>query len=185
MKKGIIIGIIFIIVIAVGIFLSIKDKNDPTKTNSAAQTADLYKDKSSRELALMCDVQEHLVMHIHPILKIFIDGQAQEIPANIGVEGLSGDSTHEQAKASATCLHFLHTHDASGTLHVESPVPMDYSLGDFFAVWGKTFTKDQILDSKVDDKHHIHFIVDGQENSDFENLILKDKQQIEIKYEAI
>ena len=39
---------------------------------------------------------------------------------------------------------FLHTHDSSGVIHVESPVIKDYTLGQFFDVWGVLLTKNQI-----------------------------------------
>jgi hypothetical protein len=34
----------------------------------------------------------------------------------------------------------LHVHDTSGVIHVESPTVRDYTLGEFFAVWGVRFT---------------------------------------------
>src|SRR5947209_1562386 len=49
-----------------------------------------------------------IAMHIHPHLTILINGQDQVIPAGIGVEA-SGDLP-------------MHTHDDSGTIHIESPV---------------------------------------------------------------
>ncbi len=119
------------------------------------------------------------------MLTININGQKQNAPANIGIEGVGGsDTTHEQVQTQSSCLHFIHTHDASGTIHVESPVQVDYHLNDLFAVWGKQFSKDQILDNKVDAQHRIRVMVDGKESSDFENIVLKDKEQIEINYEA-
>jgi len=60
---------------------------------------------------------------------------------------------------------------------------MDYHLSDFFAVWGKAFTKEQILDSKADAQHLVKMTVNGKENSDYENLVLKDNDQIIISYE--
>jgi hypothetical protein len=43
--------------------------------------------------------------HIHPVLKIVVDGKETPIPANIGL--------------SAGCEKVLHTHDRTGTIHVE------------------------------------------------------------------
>lgn len=125
---------------------------------------------SNRDVALICTTDMATQFHIHPHLEIVISGQRQVIPANIGI--------------SASCMHPLHTHDASGTLHVESPEARDFTLSDFFAVWGKTFNKDQILDSKVDDTHVIRVMVNGQAVNTYENTILRDKDQIVISYEA-
>jgi hypothetical protein len=181
MKKPIIITVIAIIVLGAGIYLASKDKDKFIDE----PIVDSYTGKSSRELALLCDPQEHIVMHIHPMLKITVDGQAQEIPNNIGIEGVDGDTSHDQALDSSPCLHFLHTHDATGKLHVESPLETDYKLSDFFAVWQKSFSKEQILDFKADAEHRIRMTVNGQESTEFENLIMRDEQQIEIIYEKI
>lgn len=125
--------------------------------------------KTNREVALRCTTDMATQFHIHPVLKIIINGQEQEIPANIGIE--------------VTCMKALHTHDTTGIIHVEAPVKRDFTLADFFAIWGKSFTKDQILDSKVDDNHSIKETVNGQEVQDYENTVLRDKDKIVISYE--
>ena len=126
---------------------------------------------TTRELAFTCTTDMATQFHIHPLLSIIADGKNIEIPANVGV--------------TSACLHPLHTHDATGRIHVESPEKRDFSLADFFAVWGKAFSKDQILDMKADSEHMIKVAVDGAEVSTFENTILRDKQQVVVSYEAI
>ena len=127
--------------------------------------------KTNREIVMACTTDMATQFHIHPNLEIIINGQKQEIPANIGIN--------------AVCMHAIHTHDNSGMLHVESPEKRDFTLSDFFAVWGKTFNKDQILDSKVDATHIIKETVNGKETQDYENTVLRDKDQIIISYEEI
>ncbi len=112
-----------------------------------------------------------LAMHIHPQLHILLNGEAQTIPANIGV--------------GSVCVRPVHTHDSSGEIHVESNVSRDFRLGEFFAVWKKTFTKEQILDAKIDATHRIVMTVNGNKSDAYENLIMHDKDDIEIRYEAI
>jgi hypothetical protein len=163
MKKGIIIAIVALAVIGGGVYLFSKDAKNP-------ESADPYAGKSSRDLALTCLPQEQLAMHIHPVLTIMINGQKKEVPANIGNQ--------------STCIHFLHTHDTSGTIHVESPVQKDYKLGDFFAVWGQPFSADQILDAKADSTHRVHVTVNGQETTEYSDLVMHDKDQIVVSYEA-
>lgn len=126
--------------------------------------------RTNREVALACTTDMATQFHIHPHLEIDINGKAQEIPANIGI--LSG------------CMHPIHTHDVSGTLHVESPEQRDFTLSVFFAVWDKPFTKNQILDYKIDNSHLIRETVNGTPVQDYENTILRDKDQIVISYEA-
>lgn len=125
--------------------------------------------KTNREVALTCTTDMATQFHIHSNLGIVINGQQQEVPANIGI-GLS-------------CMNSIHTHDNSGTLHIESPEKRDFTIADFFAVWGKTYTKDQILDYKVDQTHIIHETVNGVEVKDYENTVLRDKDRIVIYYE--
>jgi len=117
------------------------------------------------------DCIEHsqsLAMHIHPVISINLDGQPVAIPANIGI--------------SSTCMSPVHTHDTSGTIHVEYTENHDFTLSDFFANWGQPFSKDQILDKKADATHEITMTVDGQPSTEFGNLVFKDKQQIIINY---
>ena len=125
--------------------------------------------KTNREVALTCTTDMATQFHIHPVLKVIINGEPQEISGNIGVM--------------SNCMYALHTHDNTGVLHVESPEKRDFTLSDFFAVWQKTFNKDQILDFKADDRHIIREAVNGKETQDYENTILRDKDEIVISYE--
>lgn len=123
---------------------------------------------TTREVALSCTTDMFTQFHIHPHLTIAINGVRQEIPTGLGnVPG---------------CMHPLHTHDSSGTIHVEAPEQRDFTLGDFFAVWGKTFSQDQILDAKTDATHTITETVNGTEVQTFESTVLRDSDQIVITY---
>jgi hypothetical protein len=123
---------------------------------------------STRDIALLCTTDMATQFHIHPHLDIVVNGQKQVIPAEIGITD--------------TCMNSIHTHDDTGTLHVEAPEKRDFTLGDFFAVWGKTFTKDQILGSKADATHTISVTVNGQAVDTYENTVLRDLDQIVITY---
>lgn len=96
--------------------------------------------------------------HIHPVLKITIDGKAEAIPANIGL---------------ASCERALHTHDDTGTLHVEAQDSREYTVGDFFTVWGKQIDKPG---------YTLIMTVDGKPNTELRTLKLKDKQEIILEY---
>ena len=96
-----------------------------------------------------------LKQHIHPHLQIFIDDKNEEIPANIGL--------------SSDCEKALHTHDTDGIIHVEAQDTRQYTLGDFFSVW----------DKKIDRfGYKLKMNLPGKP----EELILKDKQEIILKY---
>jgi len=66
---------------------------------------------------------EGQVVHIHQHLDIYVNGKHEPVPAGIGI--YDGQFLTE-----------LHTHDASGVMHVESPTKRDFNLGEFFGVWG-------------------------------------------------
>jgi hypothetical protein len=70
---------------------------------------------------------EGTAVHIHQHLDLFVDGREVPVPAGIGIDPAVGYAP-------------LHTHDASGVIHVESPTARTYTLGDFFAVWGVRLT---------------------------------------------
>lgn len=107
-----------------------------------------------------------LSMHIHSQLSIVIDGQAQSIPANIGLESF--------------CMRPIHTHDDSGTLHLEFPQTRDVRLGDFFAIWGKRFDQNCVLDTCAEANKIVKMRVNGKDNTEFERYVMHDKDKIEI-----
>lgn len=122
-----------------------------------------YRELSTRELAVeVCTTDMATEFHIHPLVSIFINGEKQTLPEGIGLE--------------IGCMHSLHTHDGSGKIHVEAPVQRDFTLGDFFAVWGEPFNREG---------YSVKMTVNGRENTEFENLILEDGNEIVIYYEEI
>jgi hypothetical protein len=42
------------------------------------------------------------------------------------------------------CLYWLHTHDTTGVIHIESPAQRVYTLGEFFDVWGQPLSSTQV-----------------------------------------
>lgn len=87
-----------------------------------------------------CELTEQVVLHIHTHLTIVDHGKVIQVPALIGIE----PTMNGQA-----CLYWLHTHDASGTIHVESasvlaPKGGPFTLGMFFDVWGQPLTRTQV-----------------------------------------
>ena len=81
-----------------------------------------------------CNVNEMTGVHIHAKLSIVNRGKPVLVPANIGFVTAAGV---------VLCLYWLHTHDDSGIIHVEAPGG-DYTLADFFAVWGKALSPAQV-----------------------------------------
>lgn len=123
--------------------------------------------QTSREIALSCTTDAETTFHIHPVLKVTLLGKAQEIPTDIGINTL--------------CMNAIHTHDAGGVLHIESPVKKDFTLGDFFAVWQKPFTKEQVIDTVLLPGQRVIVTVNGKEVDTFDQTIMNDNDQIGIE----
>jgi hypothetical protein len=109
----------------------------------------------------------NLLMHEHVQLTLTIDDKSIMVPANIGIDpelhkNHSLDMYGPQKSP-------LHTHTTSGTIHVESKILTNYTLGDFLDVWGIP------LDGKI-----IKTTVDGRQLSDFRSHVLEDGEKINL-----
>jgi hypothetical protein len=85
---------------------------------------------------ISCDTMEHLNFHIHAHLDIFINAQSYTIPSEIGI-------------VANKCIYWMHTHDDSGIIHIESPEVRIFTLGEFFNIWNKIFNNNQLFDNVV------------------------------------
>lgn len=114
------------------------------------------------EIACLKDGHVNLADHIHPELKIYIDGEQQKIPANVGID--------------QECMSEVHTHDGTGKIHVESFIPGRVSqmgLINLFDVWGTEVEKES---------YDLEIIQDGQVKNSIEEVNFIDKSIIELKY---
>lgn len=101
-------------------------------------------------------------LHWHPELAIFVKGEKQEIPANLGI-----GAVHQP----------MHTHDSSGIIHLEfqgSVRKQDLTLGQFFKNWGKDMRSFGA---------NMAMTVNGAETAEYENYSMRDKDVIELRFE--
>lgn len=106
------------------------------------------------------DPEVMLQQHQHATLQIVVDGKLETVPADIGV--------------TEACHFALHTHDETGTLHIEAQDVYPYTLADFFRVWQKPMERSG---------YTLTIFVDAQEyKGSAEKLVFKDKQQIILSY---
>lgn len=123
-------------------------------------------------------------IHWHPELRIIIKGEAITIPANIGI-GMqyAGRPLYDPMMLMTN----MHTHDDSGTLHwevMQGPIKKeDVRLANFFAIWGKKFDENCILESCNGPEGTMTMLVNGKDNTEFQNYLVNDKDKIEIRYE--
>jgi len=111
-------------------------------------------------------------IHWHPKISIKINGENVEIPSGIGIGAVHNP---------------LHTHESDGTVHVEYNGVVrksDTRLGKFFEVWGKDFSSNGIMGNMNGEEGTVKMTVNGENNTEFENYIMKDGDNIEIIYDT-
>jgi len=126
-------------------------------------------------------------IHVHPYLRIIINGQNVTVPAAIGIQNpvfQNGDAV------TGACLEPMHTHDSSGIIHVElapTDAARNFTLSDFFKIWAWqpghllfngtshpiVFTPTDILGYQADSRHKVVMLVDGKPSTAFGSLPLE------------
>ena len=130
--------------------------------------------KGNNSSVPQADVIAQNGIHWHPKLEIYIKGEKKELDDKIGL-----GAVHQK----------LHTHTEDykdGVVHMEMQGVVtkdDTKLGNFFRIWGKEFNSSQIFDKKNGSEGSVKMMVNGKENTAFENYLMEDGDQIEIKYE--
>ena len=83
--------------------------------------------------------------HVHSFLGIYVNGQAFAIPDAIGMQNPSND----EPVTNFTCAYNIHTHSASGIIHVEDPTHPgstsasslpQFNLQTLFDIWGQSLS---------------------------------------------
>ncbi|HEV7180652.1 MAG TPA: hypothetical protein VGN11_12330 [Candidatus Baltobacteraceae bacterium] len=92
---------------------------------------------------ITCAGMEYATLHVHTHLAIFYNGKQLQIPRLIG-----GTPTPQGG-----CLYWIHTHDASGIIHIESPQlapdgQNGFTLANLFDIWGQPLTSTDVAGLK-------------------------------------
>ena len=114
-------------------------------------------------------------IHWHPSLAIYVKGQPMQIPANIGIgQQYAGSNGYDPKMQMAA----MHTHDDLPLIHLEfmsGPVRKeDATLGQFFKMWDKDMRSFG---------SNMRMTVNGKENTEYENYIMRDGDKIELHYD--
>ena len=107
------------------------------------------------------------MMHLHTHLTLVFDGKEAPVPAQIGIDQTLWND-HSLDSYGMTGMAPLHTHDISGTIHVESYKIRDYYLGQLLVIWG--------LD--LSGYKQVTMTVNGQSFPDYQNYVFKDGDKI-------
>jgi hypothetical protein len=108
--------------------------------------------------------------HIHAMLRMYINGKPEPVPANIGID------------PSGQFLAALHTHDTSGIIHMESDNFYPFKLGQFMQMWGVKFTDTQIGAYYNSGGNTLQVYVNGKKVADPVNYQMKRHDAIVIGY---
>jgi hypothetical protein len=82
-----------------------------------------------------CVYPSPITYHVHAHLSILLNGEALAIPGHIGIVELT---------PTTECHYPLHTHDRTGMVHLHATAPTDFTLGQFFAIWGQPLERDNV-----------------------------------------
>lgn len=88
---------------------------------------------------IQCNANEQFLFHIHAHIDILVNSQHMYIPPQIGI-------------IPDKCIYWLHTHDETGIIHIESPIKGDFTLGQFFDLWKRKLDNPQGFDNVFNGK---------------------------------
>jgi hypothetical protein len=121
---------------------------------------------------IACQANEQLAYHIHAHVSIYINGKLVSIPQGVGIA------------TDGSCLYWLHTHDTTGVIHIESPTQKNYTLGNFFDEWSQRFSS-LSYPSELDLTSGWQIWVNGKPYSgDFRNIQLTAHELITLAYNS-
>lgn len=176
-KKWIKIGVGGLIMMFIGLTFAFAWIIAPSMNSSLLASASTNNNGTTVG-GISCDSMEHFIMHIHVHLDIFINGKPYQVPSEIGI-------------VSNQCIYWLHTHDDTGIIHIESPEERDFTLGEFFDVWGQKFDNNRILDNIVgkdgSNNNELNVYVNGNKvsnSTDYRGIKLNEHDEIVIAYGA-
>ena len=168
--------------ISLSTIFSSNDESDDSIENVSSNTTDesgeLYNSSTDPDpISQDCLDHNGLARHDHAVLKIFINGNEEPIPGNVGI---LTDICNEDGEE----MHAVHTHDSTGRLHIESNEDIDIPIGVFFDIWGHHFDETGIFEYRVNSTHELIMTVGGQQINLYDDYLLVDTSDIiEIRYQ--
>ncbi len=108
--------------------------------------------------------------HIHAMLHVYVNGLLSPVPALIGIEVSKERETS------------LHTHDATGIIHMETNHRYPFTLGDFFSIWGVKLGPAQLGGLTGLGGDHLHFYLNGKTLANPAAYVMRNGDSIVIGY---
>lgn len=136
-------GVLLAIAVAVGLWLA--EGRSPSPSALVLAPAPDYAGHQAID-NVQCENTERVAYHIHQHLAIFVNGQPRGLPEGIGIAAPRQiqNTTNGPFVVGGACFYWLHVHDRTGVIHVESPSEQAYTLGTFFDVWQQPLSASQV-----------------------------------------
>ncbi len=97
---------------------------------------------------ITCDPTSSNNYHVHFYVGLWVNGNQVAIPAGLGMQNPA--APQNGFINTASCFYHIHTHDASGLIHVEDPNPANipitqslFTVKNLFDEWGITVNANQ------------------------------------------
>ena len=164
------------VVVATGVFFF--TNRDDQGTSSAALPGELTTEapwdanaaKSAERATALGLPAEGTTMHEHADVEIFVHGSKEPVPQDIGI-------------SDAGEIQSIHTHDDTGLVHLESSQSREFTLGEFFGVWGVRFTPSCLGAYCNEGNNRLQVFVDGEEaTGNLQDVQLDDQTVIVVAY---
>ena len=166
------------IAVAAGVFF-FTNRNDTSSTPPGTLPGELTTKapwpangaKSAARATALGLPPEGTTMHEHANVQVFVHGKTETVPTDIGIDPAAGT------------IQSIHTHDDTGLVHLESSESREFTLDDFFGVWGVRFTPSCLGAYCNDDTDHLQVFVNGEEVTDnLQDVQLDDQTVIVVTY---
>ncbi|HEU0004135.1 MAG TPA: hypothetical protein VFQ36_24735 [Ktedonobacteraceae bacterium] len=171
---------IAVVVVLAGSLITYLVIRNNAGTDNLAQAQQIVDPNYGPIDGVYCDANEQLAYHIHAHLTIYMNGQQVPLVANTGIAPVGVTSN-----ANVTCLYWLHTHDATGVIHIESPTTKIYTLNQFFDVWERFSSSSSAFPTELSSSTGWVIYVNGKQvNTDFNHLQLQAHALITLAYNS-
>ena len=172
-KRGIVSSYWILITIIIAYpLMSLMSEGSIRHFHAYGQTADSINDDLLTIDGIECAEAEQFAFHIHTQFNITINNQSYPIPAGIGI-------------VPNNCIYWMHTHDDSGLIHIESPIKKEFTLGQFLDIWNRFNSSDTVVQNITNDNVNGTLLVyiNGTQmnnNTDYRDIELKDRGNISL-----
>jgi hypothetical protein len=131
------------------------------------------------EKGIQCQSLAQLAYTAYIHLQVYVEGRSRALPGGIGLVGERPRITRNGGLlfSAKTCMYWLHTLASDGLIEIQSPVPLHYTLGDFFRIWNQPLSGNRVATAAG----HVTAIVDGSRwNRDPSAIPLNEHTEIEL-----